>query len=38
VRAAVIEDADAAGAVAKRDQFLAEQHQPQWIAVRLELG
>ena len=38
VRAAVVHDADAAGAVAKRDQLLAEQHQAHGRAVALELG
>jgi len=33
MRAAVIEDPDFTGAVAKRDQPLAEQHQPQRVAV-----
>ena len=38
MRAAMIEDADTAQAVANRDQFFAEQHQPQRRAIGLEFG
>ena len=37
VRAAVIHYANAASAVAKRDQLLSEQHQAKWRAVAREL-
>src|SRR5438105_13150665 len=37
MRAAVVHHADPAGAVAKRDQLLAKQHQPDRRAVALEL-
>src|SRR5262249_2180345 len=38
VRAAVIEDADPAGAVAKGHELLAEQKEPHRVAARLELA
>ena len=37
MRAAMVHDADAPGAVAERDQLLAQQHQPQRIAAGDEL-
>ncbi len=38
MRAALIHDADPPGAVAKRDQLLAQQHEPHRIAVGFELA